>query len=64
MSENLLENTQLQLLRNEGTISENEIVIIEADILVAKNVVSLERRIIGKVDEILKENKTRRILKG
>jgi hypothetical protein len=51
-------------LRQNGIITENEIAIVEGDILVAKNVLTLERRIIGKAEEILKENKNRRILKG
>ena len=64
MSENLLDTQQLQQLRSVGTITENEVALLEGDIIVAKNVVTLERRIIGKADEILKENKSRRILKG
>ena len=64
MSENLLDQSQLQALRAAGTITETEVALLEGDILVAKNVVTLERRIIGKAEEILKENKNRRILKG
>ena len=64
MSEQVVESTQLQALRAEGIISEKEIAILEGDILLAKNVLTQERRIIGKVNETLKENSRRKILKG
>ena len=59
-----IENDELQQLRNEGTISENEIAILEGDLILAKNVLTQERRIIGKINDVLTENNKRRVLKG
>ena len=59
-----IENDELQQLRNEGTISENEIAILEGDLILAKNVLTQERRIIGKINDVLTENNKKRVLKG
>tara|TARA_Y100001970_G_C14184415_1_gene831679 strand:- start:599 stop:793 length:195 start_codon:yes stop_codon:yes gene_type:complete len=64
MNEQTISGSQLQILRLEGTISENEIAILEGDLLLAKNVITQERRIIGKAGEILQEGNKRQILKG
>ena len=56
---------QLVHLRTVGLISENEIALIEGDLLLAKNVITEERRIIGKANDILNESSgNKRILKG
>jgi hypothetical protein len=56
---------QLVHLRTVGLISENEIALIEGDLLLAKNVITEERRIIGKSSDVINENKNnKRILKG
>jgi len=59
-----IEGDELQQLRKEGTISENEIAILEGDLILAKNVLTQERRIIGKATDIITENSKKRILKG
>jgi hypothetical protein len=60
-----LTSANLESLRTTGLISENEIAFIEGDILLAKNVVTEERRIIGKANDILNESSgNKRILKG
>jgi hypothetical protein len=64
MSEQVLTADQLLELRATGTISENEIALLEGDILLAKNVITQERRIIGKANDLLKESNQKRILKG
>ncbi|OUU74871.1 MAG: hypothetical protein CBC29_07025 [Methylococcaceae bacterium TMED69] len=64
MSEQVATAAQLQSLRTEGVISENEIAILEGDILLAKNVITQERRIIGKSADLLKESTQKKILKG
>ena len=43
-----IDGDELQQLRNQGTIAENEIAILEGDLILAKNVLTQERRIIGK----------------
>ena len=65
MSEREITGHQLTSLRNEGIISEFEIAIIEGDLLLAKNVVTEERRVIGKSADVINENTSnKRILKG
>ncbi len=65
MTSQTLNESQLIQLRNSGLISEDEIALIEGDILLAKNVLTEERRIIGKSSDLIKENAdNRRILKG
>ena len=62
---NPLTDAQITTLRNEGVITDHEVAIVEGDLLVAKNVVSEERRILGKTTDIIKENvSTKQILKG
>ena len=64
MSEQIVGGAQLQDLRNQKIITENEIAIVEGDLILAKNVLTQERRIIGKKSEVIKESNERRILKG
>ena len=64
MSEQIVGGSQLQDLRNQKIITENEIAIVEGDLILAKNVLTQERRIIGKKSEVIKESNERRILKG
>tara|TARA_E500000331_G_C17007889_1_gene605027 strand:+ start:185 stop:382 length:198 start_codon:yes stop_codon:yes gene_type:complete len=65
MTSQAVNESQLIKLRDSGLISENEIALIEGDILLAKNVLTEERRIIGKSSDLIKENTdNRRILKG
>lgn len=64
MTEQTLTNQQLVELRAAGTITDQEVAFLEGDILLAKNVLTLERRIIGKAGDLLKESNQRTILKG
>ena len=57
-------NEQLTTLRMNGTITEQEIAIQEGDLIIAKNVVTEARRIIGTATEVLVESTNRRVLKG
>ena len=59
-----LSTEQLTTLRANGTITEQEIAIQEGDLIVAKNVVTQTRRIIGMANEVLVESTQRRVLKG
>jgi hypothetical protein len=60
--QNQITNEQIQELRNNKIIEENETVIFEGDLLVATNVLTGEKRIINS-DGILREN-NKRVLKG
>tara|TARA_B100001250_G_scaffold100563_1_gene84566 strand:- start:505 stop:702 length:198 start_codon:yes stop_codon:yes gene_type:complete len=65
MTTNTLPNNQLSQLRTDNVITENEVALLEGDLLIAKNVVTQERRIIGKASDILNESTdNKRILKG
>ena len=55
-------NEQLTTLRMNGTITEQEIAIQEGDLIIAKNVVTEARRIIGTATEVLVESTNRRAL--
>jgi hypothetical protein len=57
-------NEQLVAMRASGQITDQEIAIVEGDLIVAKNVVTEARRIIGKVGDILVESTKRQVLKG
>ena len=57
-------NEQIAAMRAGGQITDQEIAIVEGDLIVAKNVVTEARRIIGKVGDILVESTKRQVLKG
>jgi len=61
--ETLLEADQIQELRTRGLVKENEIAILEGDLIVAKNVLNNERRLLGKLSEVI-SSQNKRILKG
>ena len=62
---NVLNDRQLAELRKKGIITDEEIAILEGDILVAKNVVTEARRIIGSSSDLISEgNDNKRVLKG
>ena len=50
-------------LRKENLITEAEVAVVEGDLVIAKNVLTQTRRILGNRTEILNESQ-RRILKG
>ena len=57
-------NEQITAMRASGQITDQEIAILEGDLIVAKNVVTEARRIIGTANDILTESNKRRVLKG
>ena len=57
-------NEQIAAMRAGGQITDQEIAIVEGDLIVAKNVVTEARRIIGSVGDILVESTKRQVLKG
>ena len=59
-----MNDEQIKNLRTIGILNENEIAETQGDLVVATNVLTNERRIVGQVSEILTENTNRRILKG
>ena len=59
-----ISNEQISAMRASGQITEQEIAILEGDLIVAKNVVTEARRIIGTANDVLVESTQRRVLKG
>jgi len=57
-------NEQIATMRASGQLTDQEIAILEGDLIVAKNVVTEARRIIGSVNDILVESTKRKVLKG
>ncbi len=62
MAENTLPPNELQALREQGTINENEVAFREGDILVAMNVLTQERRVISRA--VTEGATAKRLLKG
>jgi len=59
----MLTSQQLANLRERGLISEQEFAYIAGDLLVAENVTSNEKRVVGE-SNILSESNSKRLLKG
>ena len=55
---------QIAAMRASGKITDQEIAIQEGDLIIAKNVVTEARRIIGSANDVLTESTQRRVLKG
>lgn len=63
----MLTNDQIASLRAEGHLTEQEIAFVEGDLVVAKDVVTETKRIIGKTTElnvVSESTDKRRVLKG
>ena len=59
-----ISNEQIAAMRASGQITDQEIAILEGDLIVAKNVVTEARRIIGSANDVLTESTKKRVLKG
>ena len=59
----MLTSQQLSDLRKRGLISEQEFAYIAGDLLVAENVTSNEKRVVGE-SALLTESNNKRLLKG
>ena len=57
-------NEQIAAMRASGQLTDQEIAILEGDLIVAKNVVTEARRIIGKANDVLVESTQKRVLRG
>ena len=57
-------NEHISAMRASGQITDQEIAILEGDLIVAKNVVTEARRIIGSANDVLTESTKKRVLKG
>lgn len=59
--ETMLNDADQLRMRSEGSINENEVALMIGDLLVAENVVTRERRMIGRPTRAVQEG--RRVLK-
>lgn len=62
----MLTNEQIATLRADGHITEQEVAFVEGDLVVAKDVVTEAKRIIGKTNElnvVSESTDKRRVLK-
>ena len=59
-----VDDKNITSLRERGMISETEVAYTRGDLLVAVNVLTEEKRVLGKSREILLESNSRRVLKG
>jgi len=57
-------NEQIDTMRASGQLTSQEIAILEGDLIIAKNVVTEARRIIGSANDIIVESAKRTVLKG
>ena len=60
---NLLSASQMNALRAENKIERDEYAYIAGDLLVAENVKTSEKRVLGTATEVLSEG-NKRVLKG
>ena len=61
---NQIDDTSNASLRERGLIAEDEIAYAQGDLLVSVNVLTNEKRILGKAKELISESTNRRVLKG
>ena len=59
----LLNKQQMSRLRENNTITAEEYAYVAGDLLVAENVKTSEKRVLGQASSLLSEN-NRRVLKG
>jgi len=59
----MLQAEQITQLRQKGVINEREYAYIAGDLLVAENVTTAEKRVIGNAQDVLTEG-TRQVLRG
>lgn len=60
--ETLTDNQQAEL-RTRGLITSQEVAFVSGDLLIAENVVSSDRRVVGE-SSLLVESSNKRVLKG
>jgi hypothetical protein len=60
----LLSPAQITKLRETNRINSEEYAFIAGDLLVAENVKTSEKRVLGQAADVLSESNNRRVLKG
>lgn len=60
----LLGGAEIGRLKVKGLITEEEYAYVDGDLIMAENVKTQDKRVLGKATEILSESGEKRILKG
>lgn len=60
----LLGGAELGRLKVKGLLTEEEYVYVDGDILIAENVKTQDKRVLGKAADLLTEGGSKRVLKG
>lgn len=63
-SRKLLGGAELGRLKNNGVLKEEEYAYLEGDMLIAENVKTQDKRLVGKAAELLSEGGAKRVLNG
>ena len=63
-SRQLLGGAEVGRLKNKGVLNEEEYAYVEGDVVIAENVKTQDRRLVGKVVELLTESGAKRVLNG
>lgn len=63
-SRQLLGGAEVGRLKNRGLLKEEEYAYVEGDVVMAENVKTQDRRVVGKAIELLTESGAKRVLNG
>ena len=63
-SRQLLGGAEVGRLKNRGVLKEEEYAYVEGDMVIAENVKTQDRRLVGKATELLTESGAKRVLNG
>ena len=63
-SRQLLGGAEVGRLKNKGILKEEEYAYVEGDVIIAENVKTQDRRLVGKAAELLTESGAKRVLNG
>ena len=60
----MIEGVQLKTLRERGLVGKEEVVFTTGDLVVAENVITKNRRVLGGTEILIETNVNKRLLKG
>lgn len=63
-SRQLLGGVEVGKLKGRGLLKEEEYAYLEGDMLIAENVKTQDRRVLGRANDLLTENGAKRVLNG
>ena len=63
-SKQLLGSQEVTSLKQRGLLREEEYAFVEGDVVIAENVKTQDKRVLGRATEILVEGGSKRVLKG